>query len=53
MPPVRVEPDHYFVMGDHRTSSNDSRAWGTVARSFIYGKAALVYWPLAHFGRVQ
>jgi len=53
LPAVRVETDHYFVMGDHRTSSNDSRAWGTVARSFIYGRAVLVYWPVSHFGRVQ
>ncbi len=52
-PPVIVEPDHYFVMGDHRNSSNDSRAWGTVARSYIYGKAVLVYWPMKFFGRVQ
>jgi signal peptidase I len=52
-PVVTVEPDHYFVMGDHRNSSNDSRAWGTVARSFIYGKAVLVYWPVTRFGRMQ
>src|ERR1035438_9234474 len=52
-PPVQVEPDHYFVMGDHRNSSNDSRAWGTVARNYIYGKAVLVYWPMNLFGRVQ
>jgi signal peptidase I len=51
--PVHVEPGHYYVMGDHRNSSNDSRAWGTVARSYIYGKAVLVYWPVNHFGRVQ
>jgi signal peptidase I len=52
-PPVKVQPDHYFVMGDHRNSSNDSRAWGTVARNYIYGKAVLVYWPMKFFGRVQ
>ena len=52
-PPVQVEPEHYFVMGDHRNSSNDSRAWGTVARNYIYGKAVLVYWPMKFFGRVQ
>src|SRR5437870_11714882 len=33
-----VAPDHYFVLGDHRSSSNDSRAWGTVPRMNIYGK---------------
>ncbi len=52
-PAIQVEPDHYFVMGDHRNSSNDSRAWGTVARNYIYGKAVLVYWPMKLFGRVQ
>ena len=50
---VRVEPNHYFVMGDHRSSSNDSRAWGTVDRRFIYGKAVFVYWPLSHMGTLH
>jgi signal peptidase I len=49
-PALLVEPGHYFVLGDHRNSSNDSRSWGTVARSFIYGKAVLVYWPVNRFG---
>ncbi len=49
-PPVRVEPDRYYVLGDHRNSSNDSRSWGTVSREYIYGKAVLVYWPVDKFG---
>jgi signal peptidase I len=50
----RVVPeDSYFVMGDHRNSSNDSRAWGYVPKGLIYGKAVFVYWPLDKMGRVH
>jgi signal peptidase I len=52
-PPVRLGPDEYYVLGDHRSSSNDSRAWGTVPRQNIYGKAEFVYWPLDQMGRVR
>jgi len=48
-----IEPDSYFVLGDHRSSSNDSRAWGTVERKYIYGKAVFVYWPLDKMGRLK
>jgi len=41
-----VPPDDYFVMGDNRPVSDDSRDWGFVPRSYIIGKAVLVYWPL-------
>jgi signal peptidase I len=49
----RVPRDEFFVLGDHRSSSNDSRMWGFVPRSYIYGKAVFVFWPLEHVGRIQ
>jgi signal peptidase I len=45
-----LAPDEYFVMGDHRDSSNDSRMFGPVPRQYIYGKAVFAYWPADHFG---
>jgi signal peptidase I len=51
--PVRVPKDNYFVMGDHRISSNDSRVFGPVASRFIYGRAVFAYWPVDHFGSLS
>jgi signal peptidase I len=48
-----VPPDQYFVLGDDRISSNDSRAWGFVPRSYIYGKAVFVFWPPERVGSVR
>jgi signal peptidase I len=50
---VTVPPSDYFVLGDHRNSSSDSRSWGWVPRDNIYGKAVFVYWPLDKMGRVE
>ncbi|MDQ3671443.1 MAG: signal peptidase I [Actinomycetota bacterium] len=41
----RVAPGHYFVLGDNRTHSCDSRTWGTVPRSSLIGPVMLTYWP--------
>jgi signal peptidase I len=51
--PVTVKKDSYFVMGDHRISSNDSRVFGSVASQYIYGRAVFAYWPVDHFGSLS
>jgi signal peptidase I len=48
-----VPKDKYFVLGDHRNSSSDSRTWGYVPRDNIYGRAVFVYWPLDRMGRLK
>lgn len=52
-PQIVIPPDQYFVLGDHRISSNDSRAWGLVPRNYIYGKAVFVFWPPDRIGTVR
>ena len=48
-----VPENRYFVLGDHRNSSSDSRSWGYVPRENIYGKAVFIYWPLNQMGRLH
>ncbi|HEX6665648.1 MAG TPA: signal peptidase I [Solirubrobacterales bacterium] len=42
---ITIPPDHYFMMGDNRGASDDSRFWGPVPRDWIIGKAFATYWP--------
>ena len=53
MPEIVVPEDSYFMMGDHRSISSDSREFGLVERSLIYGKAVFVYWPARDAGVVR
>ena len=48
-----VPPDQYFVLGDHRNSSNDSRDWGFVPEPNIFGEAVFRYWPLSKLGLIR
>jgi signal peptidase I len=52
-PEMIVPANEYFVMGDHRSISSDSRDFGPVERELIYGKAAFVYWPMDQAGVVR
>jgi len=52
-PEMTIPKGEYFVMGDHRNISSDSRDFGTVAAGLIYGKAAFVYWPVDQAGGVR
>jgi len=48
----QLAPDEYFVIGDHRAASTDSRDFGPVRAERVRGLVWLRYWPLGRFGRV-
>jgi signal peptidase I len=53
VPEMVIPAESYYMMGDHRSISQDSRYFGPVDRSLIYGKAVFVYWPARDVGVVH
>jgi signal peptidase I len=52
-PEIVIPPHSYFLLGDHRTMSDDSRDFGPVDGAFIYGKAVFGYWPIDKMGTLH
>jgi len=52
-PETVVPAFSYFMLGDHRSMSNDSRDFGPVKEGYIYGKAVFGYWPMEKLGRLR
>jgi signal peptidase I len=52
LPAVTVPPGYYFVLGDDRKNSDDSRRWGLVPQRYILGRVVLRFWPFERFGLI-
>lgn len=52
-PPRFVKPHYYYVLGDNRDNSSDSRIWGLVPENYIYGSALFRYWPLSSMSLIS
>ena len=48
--PIKIPPGHYFMMGDNRGASDDSRFWGPVPNKWVIGVAFFTYWPPDRIG---
>lgn len=51
--PIMVPEDQYFMMGDNRNNSSDSREWGFVDKKLLVGKVQMRYWPISRMGRIN
>ena len=51
--PLLIRKEHYFLMGDNRMVSRDSRDFGEIPLNYFYGKTLFRYWPLSRFGKIE